>query len=346
MEERGKKESSRVWKSIYVGGGTPSLLNKNQLKKIIEKAASIKKIGENTEITVELNPDDVSEALLKDLEDCGVNRISLGIQSFNQKALEFAKRRAGVSQNIFALETVSGFWKGRFSLDLICGLPFETEESFFAGLEKAFFYEPDHISLYSLTFEDESPFGKLLDQKQLDYDFDFSDRLWLQGRELLEKNGYFQYEVSNFCKKGFESIHNLSYWNHESYIGVGSGASGSLYSDDGSAVRWTNTRDIDFYILNSRKTSLISQIEKIDLQTSEFEFFMMGLRKIEGVREGDFKRIFAREFPPSVKKLAEKWEKKGLCLIERKSGKGFDFTLGKKGILYLNNFLIAMEGEL
>ena len=124
MEERGKKESSRVWKSLYIGGGTPSILNKNQLKKIIEKAASIKKIGENTEITVELNPDDVSEALLKDLEDCGVNRISLGIQSFNQKALEFAKRRAGVSQNIFALETVSRVWKGRFSLDLICGLPF------------------------------------------------------------------------------------------------------------------------------------------------------------------------------------------------------------------------------
>lgn len=346
IRERGKNHPADSWKSIYIGGGTPSLLKKNQIKKILDTAGQVKKIRGETEITVELNPDDVSEDLLKALEECGVNRISLGIQSLNQKSLDFAKRRAGAGQNVSAMERVSKVWKGRFSIDLICGLPFESEESFFAGLEKIFTYNPDHISLYSLTFEDETPFGKLLNQKQLDYDFDFSDSLWLKGREVLEKNGYFQYEVSNFCKKGFESLHNLTYWNHQSYIGAGAGASGSLYYDDGSAVRWTDSRDTDFYISESRNPEKISEIEKIDIKTSEFEFFMMGLRKISGVREGDFKGIFGKNFPSAVKNLAGEWEKKGLCHITLDKDENFNFTLGKEGILYLNNFLIALEGEL
>lgn len=342
------------WKSVYIGGGTPSLLTENQLKKIFAAVSESKKIGRQTEITIEVNPDDVTEDFIEKLNKSPVNRISVGIQSLNEKSLSFAKRRASASQNLAALECISKKWKGRFSVDLICGLPFESQSSFMEGLEKITSYNPDHISMYSLTFEEETPFGRMLDNQLSDYDFDFSDALWLKGREFLKKRGYFQYEVSNFCKKGFESIHNLSYWNHEPYLGAGSGATGTLYRA-GGGKRVSATENIEEYCKfwltgdgnsgsESPDADALYSVELIDEKTSMFEFFMMGLRKLSGVKESDFEEIFSKKIPASVKKLAEKWQKKGLCQIDSSNGQ-FNFTLGEKGILYLNSFVLALDLE-
>lgn len=340
------------WKSVYIGGGTPSLLSENQLKKIFAAVLEAKKIGRQTEITIEVNPDDVTEGFIEMLNKSPVNRLSVGIQSLNEKSLSFAKRRASASQNLAALECISKKWKGRFSVDLICGLPFESQSSFLEGLEKITSYNPDHISMYSLTFEEETPFGRMLENQLSDYDFDFSDALWLKGREVLKKRGYFQYEVSNFCKKGFESIHNLSYWNHEPYLGAGSGATGTLYRASGGK-RVSATENIEEYCkfwLAGDGTSAcqpdetLYSVELIDEKTSMFEFFMMGLRKLSGVKESDFEEIFSKKIPASVKKLAEKWQKNGLCQIDSSNGQ-FNFTLGEKGSLYLNSFVLALDLE-
>lgn len=340
------------WKSVYIGGGTPSLLTENQLKKIFEAVSESKKIGRQTEITIEVNPDDVTEGFIEMLNKSPVNRLSVGIQSLNEKSLSFAKRRASASQNLAALECISKKWKGRFSVDLICGLPFESLSSFMEGLEKITSYSPDHISMYSLTFEEETPFGKMLENQLSDYDFDFSDALWLKGREVLKKRGYFQYEVSNFCRKGFESIHNLSYWNHEPYLGAGSGATGTLYCKS-RGKRVSATENIEEYCKCwlagdgasvCQPAETLYSVELIDEKTSMFEFFMMGLRKLSGVKESDFEEIFSKKIPASVKKLAEKWQKKGLCQIDYSNGQ-FNFTLGEKGILYLNSFVLALDLE-
>ena len=352
-EIRGRAEAAGVekWSSVYIGGGTPSLLSWEQLAKISDTVKKSAFLDASCEFTIELNPDDITKELLQALENCGINRISVGIQSFCDKALNFSRRRADSLKNENALKLIKQFWKKRFSVDLICGLPFESQESFLSGLEKVISYNPDHISMYSLTFEEETPFGKLLNQNKLDYDFEFSDSLWLKGRDFLESKGYLQYEVSNFSKPGFESLHNLCYWNHKSYIGAGSGATGTLYFSDGRALRYTNKNDIAEYIKGPLNCSLD---EKIDFKTSVIEFFMMGLRKISGVSEGDFKLSFGKNasFPEGVKELVLKWQKKNLCQVNY-GGDGvkgdFSFTLGKSGIIYLNRFIVELlsllEGE-
>ena len=238
-----------------------------------------------------MNPDDVTEDLLKNLEECGINRLSCGIQSLNQKSLSFTKRRASLEQNLNALALIQKKWSGIFSVDLICGLPYETEKSFLDALEEIVLFNPHHISMYSLVVEEETPLGQKILNEKIPYDYDFADNLWLNAREFLQKNEFIQYEVSNFCKKGFECSHNLVYWNHQDYIGCGSGAVGTIYDSDGSGKRFSNLWNIDEYKkywLEHLQYDLckknIEEIEVIDKETSEFEFFMM-LLNVKSLRE-------------------------------------------------------------
>ena len=240
--------SDKKIKSIYIGGGTPSLLKIDHLLKIQNKIENFCELTSDYEFTIEVNPDDLTESYIEQLKNTKINRISCGIQSMSDSVLEFANRRSRYKENVNALYLLSNVWENNFSIDLICGLPKETENSFFEGLDKIISYNPNHISMYSLTVEDETPLGKMINNGNIEYDFDFSDSLWLKAKKLLEEKGYFQYEVSNFSKEGFESKHNLAYWNHQAYIGVGSGATGTLYFSNGEGYRYTNTNDILKYI--------------------------------------------------------------------------------------------------
>ena len=332
--------------TIYIGGGTPSLLSPAQFTRLFEHIRKSVRLAQKAEITVEVNPDDVNEALLKTLQACGVNRISCGIQSLNDKALKSACRRADTAMNLKALDCFKKHWKGQLSLDLIAGLPEEDEKSLLNGLEIICAQKPDHISLYSLTIEAETPLGKQLEEGKLTYDFDAADRLWLCGRDYLEKQGYFWYEVSNFCLPGKECRHNLGYWNHKNYLGCGAAACGSIYKEDGSGLRWTNNCDIteytDFWLGRpkgqsaeiKRDCKLPQSTEIIDLATSQFEFFMMGLRKLSGVSQEEYKTLFGESFPETFTYLFNKWQERGLCHI--REGR---YALSREGMLFLNRFL-------
>ena len=330
--------------TIYIGGGTPSLLSQKQLSDIF---ASIKKsavITSGTEITVEVNPDDVSKEFLLSLENCGVNRISCGIQSMNDKCLSYTNRRANSKINQNALMLFQKYWKGDLSLDLISALPGDDEEGLEKSLSSVCAVKPSHISLYSLAIEENTPLGKSLSSGELEYDFDRADKLWIFGRDYLEKKGYSQYEVSNFCLPGKGCRHNMAYWGHEDYAGCGSGATGTLYKKNGEGQRWTNTTDIEKYIefwtsdekgLDGLAAENIPQtLESISLETSKFEFFMMGMRKLEGISEAEYEKLFGEKLPANFLELFEKWEKKGLC--QRQGGR---YALNKEGILFLNSFL-------
>lgn len=334
--------------TIYIGGGTPSLLKPEQLKRLFTKIKNTVKFSPDAEITVEVNPDDVSPGLIQGFSECGVTRISCGMQSLNDKVLKRACRRADAEMNLRALSIFREYWRGELSVDLISGLPEETNEGFLKGLEIICKERPVHISLYSLTIEENTPFGKQLLQGDLKYDFDEADKLWLAGRDFLESQGYKWYEVSNFCLPGKECQHNLGYWNHKSYSGCGSGACGTVYSDDGTGFRWTNTTDIEEYCnwwLSSPKNMSKSQIagvpeppqtsENIDLETSQFEFFMMGLRKLNGVSEEEYKAVFGVPFPEHFNYLFNKWQDKGLC-IKNENGR---YAMSREGMLFLNRFL-------
>lgn len=338
------KKSDQKIKTIYIGGGTPSLLNIQQILKIQNAIESVCNFEFDLEFTIEVNPDDIDEDYLLKLKDSRINRISCGIQSMSNKVLEFSNRRSRKQQNLTVLSLLQNTWNKNFSIDLICGLPEETEQSFLQGLRKILSFNPNHISMYSLTVEDETPLGNLINKGKIEYDYDFSDALWLKSKEILENAGYFQYEVSNFAKPGFESKHNLTYWNHQTYVGVGSGATGTIYFDGGEGFRYTNTTDIFKYIKfwNNQKTIYnfkeIQDEEFIDLETSKIEYFMMGLRKISGINSCEYFDIFGSNISPLIIETFEKWQKKGLCKIS-KSNENVNYTLGKTGIIYLNKFL-------
>lgn len=341
--------------TIYVGGGTPSLLTENQISKILNAFYENGTIGNNFECTFEANPDDINKEYLKILEKYGVNRISVGIQSLNSEVLKYTERRAGFSENIAALDCIKKYWNGRFSVDIISALPGESESSFINNLKKIIEYNPDHISMYSLTIEDETPLGKDFNNGNLEYDFDKADEMWILGREFLLKNGYFQYEISNFSKKSYESKHNMAYWKHQSYIGIGCGACGTIYNQYGNGKRYTNRPDINLYVnfwknwnkqnvYEDEKISEISEIEFIDAETSRFEFFMMGLRKLSGITDLEYFNCFKEEIPEKIIKIFEKWNKEKLLEITQERSVPSSvivkrYALNHKGILFLNRLL-------
>ena len=208
------------WKTIYIGGGTPSLLTAEQLEFLLGGIKKAAVFADECEVTMEMNPDDISESLLAAAKKSGVTRISVGIQSLSDEVLKAVDRRCSRQTSLTALELLHKKWQGGFSADLISGLPLDSREQLEKTICELLSFEPDHISLYSLTLEEETPLGRAVFSGNLEYDYETADDCWLAGRNLLEKNGYRQYEVSNFAKPGFESIHNKTYWKLENYIGL------------------------------------------------------------------------------------------------------------------------------
>lgn len=346
LEYRVKQFDFSELKTLYIGGGTPSLLSASQLKLLTSRVFSLLPPAENLEFTVELNPDDVNEELLDSLRNCKVTRISLGLQSMSDDVLSKAGRRAGVKENINALEKIKASWEGELSVDLISALPYETQASQLNALEQVIKYNPQHISYYSLTVEEETTLGQKIYGNKLEYDYENADKLWLLGRDFLIKKGWKQYEVSNFCKDGFECRHNMTYWSRGSYIGIGSGGCGTVYKGK-TAYRWTNKPEVGEYIKywngGQGEGKIIPQtVEELDAGQCEFEFFMMCLRVREGFSEKDYFNAFGKELPPSAKSLFQKWKEKGLSSVENKENTTF-YSLTEKGLLFLNRFLEELE---
>ena len=374
-----KAYSIPAWKTLYVGGGTPSLLNADQMEFLIEGIKSACPQGIEGEACFELNPESVSEEKLLTLSKCGINRISLGVQSFSDKSLKAINRHASLEATLNGLEKVKSLWRGQLNLDLIAGLPLQTEEEFLLGIDKALSFNAHHISLYSLMVEEGTPLYEKI-ENGMEWDSDEADRLWLLGRDYLEKKGFKQYEVSNFAKgRQFYSHHNLAYWQQKNYLGLGSGATSTNYnfftSEEPSALRWTNSLDIkkytDFflnfnlssmtkedclYLLKkdeSSENSIPRQKEFLSLSTLEEEFFMLGFRTCEGVNSLDYKKKYSKLGPyfGDIEKrlgvdkkdgLFTKWEKEGKIVRKKNADETKSYFLNKDGLLFLNSFLLEL----
>ncbi len=325
--------------TVYIGGGTPSLLKPSQLSRILKEVFSGLRIAPK-EITIESNPDDISRELLEEFYSCGITRISCGIQSFNDSALKNVKRRGNEKIIRASVELIKKYWKGVFSADLISGLPKEDEKSFLQTLNELLLFRPEHISMYSPTIEEETPLGKSFFSGKFDYDFEKADKIWISGRDFLLRNGYEHYEVSNFCIPGFECQHNMAYWKQNDYIGCGAGGTGTFYGKN--SVRFTNVADIKKYILFWKKADGSKNApgaeEKLSLETQSFEFFMMGLRTLIGVSREDYKRRFGADFSGKFVAVFERWMKKDLCCVKEIDGEHF-YSMNENGILFLNRFL-------
>lgn len=341
------------WESLYVGGGTPSLLSSSQIAALFSGIKKAAPVTENAEVTFEMNPDDVSREFLKSCEKAGINRLSMGIQALDDAALSSVGRGSSVQVILTALETLKNHWSGRLSVDFIAGLPHHTWKSFENQFETLKNYPGiDHISLYTLTVEENTPLWKKIEDGEISFSYEKADKMWLKGRNILEKMGYFQYEVSNFAKKGCEARHNSAYWRQESYVGIGSGASGTVYDfEKGQAVRWTDTLSIPAYLASVDKSFSIGEIdflkrsvEKIDEKTLEFEFLMLGFRQLCGVRESEFEKRFGKSLGKRIGSdrsdgLFFQWKKKGLAVEQKIPGGDKIYALNRRGILLLNRFL-------
>ena len=335
IQSRIKQYDKCLLKTVYIGGGTPSLLNADELKRIGEV---LKETGFalDYEFTFEVNPDDLSKELLLQLEAIGVNRISCGIQSFSEDVLKSVHRRSNSSQNYDCFKLFKQYWHKKLSVDIICGLPGETEESLIHALKYLTEEKIPHISFYSLCIEEETPLGKAVVSGLQKYDYSFSDDLWIKGRDFLLSKGYNQYEVSNFCLPGFECLHNMTYWTHKDYTGCGSGATGTFYRQPlEEDFRYTNTKNIKEYIdywakdLKNPQTAP-QNVEKINLKESKFEYFMMALRTKRGLSGKEYEAFFDQKMPDRlISKL------KNEC---KESQNGFFYLDGEK-LLFLNGFL-------
>ena len=265
--------------SIYFGGGSPSLLPPNKIASLLDRVKAQHSIHDSLEITMEVNPDDVTREYLKEIKQAGVNRLSLGIQSFQEKDLQLMNRAHTVDNALNALEWVSDIFLN-FSIDLIYGIPNSTLKEWEENLNKALEFNPPHISTYALTVEEKTALYHQVEKGEvLLVDEDEVKEQYDLMRNRLEELNFINYEFSNFGKEDFFSVNNQNYWNGRPYIGIGP----SAHSYDGVSIRSWNVSNNHKYISSIEKGELDREEESLSKKDQFNEYIMTGLRKIEGL---------------------------------------------------------------
>ena len=311
--------NSETLNTIYFGGGTPSILNPVEIEKILKQF----NFSEKTEVTVELNPDDVNYDYLRQLNDFGVNRISLGCQTFDDNILKMINRRHNSSQVIEAISLAQKAGFKNISIDLIYGLPTQNEDLFYLDLRRAVNLGIKHISLYGLTIEKGCYF---YEHGYPSPEEDMMADMYLGAIELLTKTGFEHYEISNFSIAGYNSRHNLNYWNNEEYYGFGVAAHGYQ-----NRVRYANKTNLEDYIsdpLSRADEKLLTQREILE------EEIFLGFRKISGININEINKKFDIDFEEKYNEILKKYE--GFNLMT-KTNSGYALT--SEGVLVSNTIL-------
>lgn len=279
--------------TIYVGGGTPSLLPNKQIIRLFKALKDSFDISRNCEVTIECNPGTLDEEKLKVLKKCGVNRLSIGVQSFDDSLLRVCGRihSANDARNTVLLARKCGF--SNISIDIIYGLPAQTLDSVYNSLKCAFELDVEHISFYGLKLEEGTSFYKLRNMLEFPSE-DTECEMYFASRNLLIDNGYIHYEISNFCKKGMFSRHNVKYWNGDEYLGIGPGAHSYF-----AGKRFSFKRDVDLYIrsntIGANETILDDYID-IPPSARTAEYVMLRFRLRDGIDTEMFYKRFGRDF--------------------------------------------------
>ncbi|MCC7431264.1 radical SAM family heme chaperone HemW [bacterium] len=268
-------------KTIYFGGGTPSVVEVCELEKVLRKIFDCFDVCENPEITIEVNPKEVSFQKLIAYKELGFNRLSIGIQSFFDSELRFLTRLHNSKDGIFCFEISRKAGFENISLDLIFGLENQTLETWQKNIEKIVELSPEHLSLYGLTFYEGTKFTQKLRRGKISkISEELELKMFLFAHEFLEKNGFTHYEISNFCKPNYKSLHNSNYWNHTSYFGFGP----SAHSFNENKRFW-NVSDLETYVeLVNKQGFGKTEEEKISSKMLVLEKMMLGLRQKEGIK--------------------------------------------------------------
>lgn len=306
--------------TIYFGGGTPSLCSIGDLEDLMNKIYSCYKVSKNAEITLEANPDDINAESLRNWRKAGINRLSIGIQSFFDEDLRWMNRAHDASQSIGSLQLGVQYFNN-ITIDLIYGAPFLSNERWKSNVEMAIARGIPHLSCYALTVESKTPLYKMIhEHKSEDINPDKQAEQFLLLMEWLDNAAYEHYEISNFAKQGYRSRHNSSYWSGKKYLGIGP----SAHSYNGVRRQW-NISNNNIYIESIRKGKIPFEKEELTAVKKLNEYIMTSLRTIEGLNLDNMDDISGNQ----IKETAKKYITSGKIIEENNC-----FKLTKTGKLF------------
>ena len=314
--------------SIFIGGGTPSVLDERLLGDILKEIRNRFKMEEDAEITIEVNPGTANIGKLQAYREMGINRLSIGLQSPQDRELKILGRIHNYEQFLETYQEARTVGFDNINIDLMSAIPDQTYEGWVKNLRTAAELEPEHISAYSLIVEEGTPFAV----RKLNLpDEDTEYNMYEATAQILKEYGFEQYEISNYARKGRECRHNVGYWTRQDYLGFGLGAS-SLYGKE----RFANTADMKKYLENSRNPEKIREKEPSLTREDEMaEFMFLGLRMTKGISKADFQRCFGCTIESVYGEVLEKYESMELLL--EKDGRIF---LSREGI-HVSNSIMA-----
>ena len=310
LQSRASELTSEEINTIYFGGGTPSVLLIDEFKDLLITIKEHYQVTDNAEITLEANPDDLTQAILSALNQIGFNRLSMGVQSFSESDLKLMNRRHGVMQALQSVKWAKRAGFDNISIDLIYGLPNQTLEEWERNVRIAVELDVQHISAYNLTYHEGTVFYGQLKKGILK---ELPDELSVQQFEMLIKilkeAGFEHYEISNFCKPGLYSQHNTSYWKSKKYLGIGP----SAHSYDLVSRRW-NVSSISKYLDALENNQSYFETEILTEQDRYNDFIITGLRTIWGISEEFVQNSFSEIYKTHFQKLKEKYLQSGHLL--------------------------------
>ncbi len=315
--------------TVYFGGGTPSILNPENAVEIISTLKKRFNISHDAEITLEMNPEDLLDDKIRGFRDAGINRIVLGVQSLDEAARGVIGRRGdyNIKEKLDQFFLYNGFTK---CVDIIAGIPGQEAGRCIEDLSIVAGYAPEHISMYLLSVESETPLAARLSQ---DEDLDeFQAGVWGEAIDFLTGIGYSHYEISNFCLPGFESVHNSKYWHFIPYAGFGAGAhsftGNKRYSSNMTVEEYVNSDDV-IYSYDKRGNSDVV-----------VEFFMTALRDLRGFSEADFRRVTGEEIPADLRSGLESLCRRGLLKFDNNK-----YSLTRDGLFCANRVIYELTED-
>ena len=329
IKEAGALAPNYLVDTIYFGGGTPSFFGAEGMAAILTVIRKSFDVARDAEITFEANPDSVSDRLLRRLRSEGFNRVSLGIQCDNDDILKKLGRPHSYAQAVNAVKRIRKMGFKNLSLDLMYGLPGQSLQAWEHTLQNVLKLQPEHISCYGLKVEEGTPLYEYQDCCNL-ADDDTQADMYLSAIEILRQHGYRQYEISNFCRKGHVSRHNLKYWNGGEYLGFGPDA-----SSDFGGRRFAIIRDLQGYIAGIRSGGqVLREVQEVPPRERAGEYLMMRLRTVSGLDPKEYEKRYLLPFGP-LQKALEKQKEQGLAV------KTFDgrWHLTPNGFLVSNSII-------
>ena len=325
MDNRINYLPDKTIETIYFGGGTPSLLSEKETFQILEKVYKQYKVSNDVEITLECNPDDLSDEKLKELKRLEINRLSIGLQSFDDEELIWMNRAHNANQSESSVKRAQDRGFENITIDLIYGSKFSNISNWKKTLDKVIDLQVPHISSYNLTIEEKTKLGHDFKvKKEVAIDDEKSSELFLEMIDRLEKHNFIHYEISNFAKEGFFSKHNSNYWKGEHYLGLGP----SAHSFDGKSRQW-NVSNNNLYIKYLQEKSEIYFEKEILTEAERYnEYILTSLRTIWGLDLNYLKTNFNSDFVKDFNSKISEYIKQETIVA-----KGTTYTLTEKGKL-------------